>query len=217
VGAVDVETGNFTYFDSRNTRIAPEHIMASGALPPGFPAVEIDGRHYWDGGLVSNAPLQYVFENAGHDPLCVFQVDLFSAHGANPASLDAVGQREKDIRYSSRTRLTTDRFRQLNGIREAAQRLAEKLPEKFRDDPDLAHLLASGPACPVTLLHLIHHKEFFEGVSKDYEFSRISMRQHWDAGIKDVRRSLEHDLWRNRKIAAEGLQVFDLSRKLSAA
>lgn len=216
VGAVDVETGNFTYFDSRHTRINPEHIMASGALPPGFPAVEIDGRHYWDGGLVSNTPLQYVLENAGSNPLCVFQVDLFSAQGANPTSLDAVGQREKDIRYSSRTRLTTDRFRQLNGIREAAQRLAAKLPEEFRDDSDLAQLLASGPACPVTLLHLIHRKEFFESVSKDYEFSRISMQQHWDAGTKDVMRSLDHELWRNRRIAADGLQVFDLSRKLSA-
>ena len=159
VGAVDIETGNFAYFDSRRTRITPEHVMASGALPPGFPAVEIDGRHYWDGGLVSNTPLQYVLENAGHDPICVFQVDLFSARGANPDSLDDVAQREKDIRFSSRTRLTTDRFRQLNHIQEAAKRLAAKLPEEFRDDPDLAHLMSSGPPCPVTLLHLIHRKE----------------------------------------------------------
>ncbi len=217
VGAVDVETGNFTYFDSRKTLITPEHVMASGALPPGFPAVEIDGRHYWDGGLVSNTPLQYVLENAGRDPICVFQVDLFSARGANPGSLDDVGQREKDVRFSSRTRLTTDRFRQLSAIRMAAQRLASKLPEELGDDPDLAVLLASGPACPVSLLHLIHRKESFEGVSKDYEFSRISMRQHWEAGEKDVIRSFDHEAWRNRKIGTQGLQVFDLSRKLSAA
>ncbi|MEZ5862554.1 MAG: patatin-like phospholipase family protein [Geminicoccaceae bacterium] len=99
VGAVDIETGNFAYFDSDEMRIGPEHIMASGALPPGFPPVTIEGRHYWDGGLVSNTPLQYVLENDGATALCIFQIDLFSAEGELPENLSAVGQREKDIRY----------------------------------------------------------------------------------------------------------------------
>jgi len=211
VGAVDVETGNFVYFDSKHTPIAPEHIMASGALPPGFPGIVIDGREYWDGGLVSNTPLQYVMENCGTEPLCIFQIDLFSARGARPGNLVEVSQRDKDIRYSSRTRLTTDRFRQMYEIGAAAGRLRDRLPEELKNDPDLQSLISAGPQCPVSLMHLIHRKEDFEGQSKDYEFSRISMKQHWAAGKKDTARSLDHTAWKNRKRDDAGLQVFDHS------
>ncbi len=210
IGAVDIESGNFTYFDSDTTRIGPEHVMASGALPPGFPAVGIGGRSYWDGGLVSNTPLQYVLENSGEAPLCVFQVDLFSARGEVPETLAEVGQRQKDIQYSSRTRLTTDRFRQLHELRAAADRLAARLPDNLATDPDLALLRAAGPACPVTLVELIHRKEEFEGASKDYEFSRLSMTQHWAAGQADVQKTLAHPDWRDRS-PADGLQMFDLA------
>ncbi|MAU48465.1 MAG: hypothetical protein CMP09_27385 [Yangia sp.] len=211
IGATDVETGNFTYFDSRTTRIDVRHIMASGALPPGFPPVEIDGRYYWDGGLVSNTPLQYVIEQAeGDQPLCVLQIDLFNARGTVPTDVLDVQQREKDIRYSSRTRLTTDRYRELHALRVAADRLAAKLPEDLRDDEDLALLRAAGPSCPVTLVHLIHRKEGFEGSGKDYEFSRQSMSDHWAAGQKDVTRTLTHPSWTSRVVGTDGLQVFDL-------
>ncbi|WP_127107249.1 DUF3734 domain-containing protein [Pararhodobacter zhoushanensis] len=211
VGATDVETGNFTYFDSRTTRIDARHIMASGALPPGFPPVEIGGRHYWDGGLVSNTPLQYVMEQAeGDQPLCIFQVDLFNARGGLPKDVIEVQQREKDIRYSSRTRLTTDRYRQLHALHTAAERLAAKLPEGLRDDPDLALLRQAGPSCPVTLVHLIHRKEGFEGSGKDYEFSRQSMSDHWAAGLADVTRTLTHPSWKSRRVGVDGLHVFDL-------
>lgn len=210
VGAVDVQSGNFVYFDSRETRLDARHIMASGALPPGFPPVEIDGRLYWDGGLVSNTPLQYVMQHTGKAPLCIFQIDLFSARGEIPASLADVQQREKDIRYSSRTRLTTDRFRYLHSIRAAASRLARKLPEELRDDPDLAVLRAAGPDCPITLVHLIHRKAGFESMAKDYEFSRLSMLQHWETGAADVGRTLSHANWKSREIGKDALQVFDL-------
>lgn len=213
VGAVDIETGNFTYFDSHNTRIDARHIMASGALPPGFPSIEIDGRHYWDGGLVSNTPLQYVMQCAGKDPLCIFQVDLFSARGALPADLADVQQREKDIRFSSRTRLTTDRYRHLHALRAAAERLAKKLPQELQSDPDLAILRDAGPDCPITLVHLIHRKEGFEIDAKDYEFSRLSMTEHWAAGMADVKRTLAHKGWKRREIGKEGLQIFDLGQK----
>ncbi|MCB1365427.1 MAG: patatin-like phospholipase family protein [Rhodobacteraceae bacterium] len=213
VGATDIETGNFIYFDSSTTRLDVRHIMASGALPPGFPPVEIDGQHYWDGGLVSNTPLQYVMENAGAEPLCIFQIDLFSARGNMPETLADVQQREKDIRYSSRTRLTTDRYRHLHAIRAAAERLAARLPQDLQGDPDLAMLRAAGPDCPVTLVHLIHRKEGFEGNSKDYEFSRLSMGEHWAAGQADVGRTLAHKAWKSRQIGKDGLQVFDLGAR----
>lgn len=217
VGAVDVETANFAYFDSTEMKIGPEHIMASGALPPGFPPVEIDGRFYWDGGLVSNTPLQFVMDNLGHEPALIFQIDLFSARDVVPAAMTDVGQRQKDIQYSSRTRLTTDRYRQLHDIRVAAKRLAAKLPEKLKDDPDLKALQATGPDCPITLVELIHRKESFEGGAKDYEFSRLSMTQHWDEGREDVARTLGHKDWKGRKVGQDGLQVFDLGAPKSPA
>lgn len=211
VGAVDIETANFAYFDSQSQRIGPEHILASGALPPGFGPVTIDGHSYWDGGLVSNTPLQFVMDTLGCDPVCIFQIDVFSARGALPKTLGDVAQREKDIRYSSRSRLTTDRYRQLHDIRAAVHRLAAKLPKALQDDPDLAFLRATGPACPITLVHLIHRKESYESQAKDYEFSRLSMNAHWKAGAADAHRTLNHDRWKRRKIGADGLQVFDLS------
>ncbi|MEP7302144.1 MAG: patatin-like phospholipase family protein, partial [Caldimonas sp.] len=107
VGAVNVRSGNFIYFDSKHQRIDARHIMASGALPPGFPPIEIDGEYFWDGGLVSNTPLQYVLDQPGRRPRLVFQVDLFAARGEMPNNLGEANEREKDIRYSSRTRLTT--------------------------------------------------------------------------------------------------------------
>ncbi len=211
VGAVDVETANFTYFDSKTITIQPEHVMASGALPPGFAPVEVDGRHYWDGGLVSNTPLHPVMNNLGHDPALIFQVDLFNSRDDVPATMADVAQRQKDIQYSSRTRLTTDHYRLLHDVRVKADRLASKLPKDLQDDPDLKALRAIGPDCPITLVELIHRRQNFESGAKDYEFSRLSMTQHWENGRDDVARTLDHKDWRARKIGQDGLQVFDLS------
>lgn len=210
VGAVDIETGNFAYFDSNKIRIAPEHIMASGALPPGFPPVTIQGRHYWDGGLVSNTPLQFVLESDGDTAICVFQIDLFSARGELPGNLSEVAQREKDIRYSSRTRLTTDRFRHLHQIGAAARRLSAKLPAGLAADPDALYLRNVGAGRPVTLVHLIHRREIFENETKDYEFTRLSMTEHWAAGKAAVERTLGHRSWQARRPSLDGIQIFDL-------
>jgi len=210
VGAVDVESGNFTFFDSRNQVISPEHIMASGALPPGFPPVEIEGRYYWDGGLVSNTPLQYVLEEPGECPLLIFQIDLFSAWGHMPTNLLEVQHRDKDIRYSSRTRLTTDRYRQLHDIAGHAARLREKLPPELRDDPDMQALCDAGPNRPVTLALLIHRPSEFEGASKDYEFSRLTMTDRWHAGREDAARTLASPIWAEHSKFTSGIEILDL-------
>jgi NTE family protein len=105
---VQVLTGEMKYFDGASRRIRPEHIMASAALPPGFPPVEIDGEPYWDGGLVSNTPLQYVLEKRACEDMCVFQIDLFTPEGSMPQTLSDVAQREKEIRYSSRNGPNSD-------------------------------------------------------------------------------------------------------------
>src|ERR1700743_1350106 len=122
VGAVSVTSGNFRDFDNiefkkLGKKIGPEHIMASGALPPGFPSIEIEGEHYWDGGIASNTPLDYVLDSEGKHDLLIFQVDLFSARGPLPVSLFEAAEREKDIRYSSRTRMNTDKNKQLHNAR----------------------------------------------------------------------------------------------------
>lgn len=194
VGAVDVERGNFVYFDNAQQRLRPEHVMASGALPPGFPAVVIDGRAYWDGGLVSNTPLRHVVENLDAGDATIFQVDLFSARGRVPRTLAEVMDREKDIRYSSRTRALTDMLREHHEMRRALHRLAAALPAARRADDRVAQLLselgADSPDPTITLIHLIHRHQDSETQTRDYEFSRTSMREHWDAGHADMAHSL---------------------------
>lgn len=213
VGTVNVESGNFVYFDSADVALGPEHITASGALPPGFPAVLINGEAYWDGGLVSNTPLHYVLDGTGHrEDMCVFQIDLFSARGRLPQTLTDVGQREKDIRYSSRTRLNTDTFCELQTLRRAARRLYRKLPDSLKNDADARYLEERGCDAAITIVHLIHRNAAYEHQSKDYDFSRLSMEEHWQAGRNDVHRTLKHKAWQTRAKPAEGVAVFDLTK-----
>lgn len=214
LGAVNVETGNMTWFDTTTQRIGPEHIMASGALPPGFPAVEIDGAYYWDGGLVSNTPLQYVMDaQKSQADLCVFQVDLFNARGALPASVWQSEAREKEIRFSSRTRFNTDMMRRLHDTSAAARRLYDKLPPEMKSDPDAQALLKGSTDPHITIAHLIYRPTKYEGGSKDYEFSRSSMLDHWQAGKADAEHTVNHPDWKNRHRASECVQVFDLSNR----
>lgn len=195
VGAVDVASGNFVYFDNRSMRLGPEHIMASGALPPGFPAVPVGGRAYWDGGLVSNTPLRQVLENLDAEAATVFQVDLFSARGPLPRTLAQVTEREKDIRFSSRTRAVTDMLRERHELHRRIRALAALLPAAKRAEPRVQRLIAGTADTAVTLVHLIHRHKGYETQSKDYEFSRTSMREHWQVGQRDMSHSL-------RKLAA---------------
>ena len=159
VGAVNVRTGNFEYFDSARQRIDVRHIMASAALPPGFAPVEIDGEFYWDGGLVSNTPLQYVLDQPGKQRRVVFQVDLFAARGDLPATLDEATEREKDIRFSSRTRLATTNELDRQVMAQAAQRLIVRLPPALRNDPDARALAAMRCESAVDVVHLIYRSK----------------------------------------------------------
>ncbi len=213
VGAVNVRTGNFTYFDTRHQRLDVRHIMASGALPPGFPPVEIDGEWYWDGGLVSNTPLTYVMDEPGSLPRLIFQVDLFAATGPLPLDLAEAIEREKDIRYSSRTRLNTDRELQRQVLAQAARRLFARLPKSLANDPDLLTLQAAAGERAVSIVHLIYRRVSHETHSKDYEFSRLSMLDHWRSGGEDVADTLENPRWGSRTIGEDGIRVFDLTRR----
>lgn len=211
LGAVNVRTGNFAYFDNTEKKIRPEHVMASCALPPGFPPVEIDGEYYWDGGLVSNTPLAYVLEKSDGDDTLIFQVDLFSAIGPIPHSLDMVEERRKDIVYSSRTRLNTDAFREKHILKQAIHKLAAHLPEEKHSDPALNDLIAMGEERKVSIVHLIYRPQHYDGPTKDYEFSRRSMEEHWQAGLCDGQKTLTDKSWTKPPSDGQGIAVYDLT------
>ena len=195
VGAVNVRTGNFAYFDNRRERLRPEHFMASGALPPGFPAVEIDGEFYWDGGMVSNTPLYEVLsERPGCDTL-VFQVDLWSARGTPPRDLADVAERSKEIQYSSRTRLVTEFMQRTQEQRRLLHDVMALVPEDRRNDPAYRHAESRAAASLTNVIHLIYQNRSHEGHFKDYEFSVASMRSHWQSGLDDMRHTLAHPQW----------------------
>src|SRR6185503_14611810 len=192
LGAVNVRTGNFVYFDTTTHRIGPEHVLASGALPPGFPAIEIDGEYYWDGGIVSNTPLQWVLDSRPRRDTLAFQVDLWSARGELPRDLLECEVREKEIRFSSRTRAATDQYKQAQKLRIALGKLLEQIPDELRNLPEV-NLLAPEVCQKVcNIVHLIYRSKKYEGSAKDYEFSRRTMEEHWEAGYEDAVRSLSH-------------------------
>jgi NTE family protein len=210
VGAVDVQTGNFVYFDNRTTTIGPEHILASCAVPVLFPPVPIDGAFFWDGGLVSNTPLQHVLDNRHDDEdLTIFQVDLFPATGELPRSLLEAAERAEDIRGSSRTRLNTDVNRELIKMQNAARRLSKKLPENLRNDPDVQILTEKSKQGRVAILHLINRSEPSRAVSRVYEFSRSTIDTYWQTGYEDGSRSLVDKCWKSRKTSRHEIATYD--------
>lgn len=213
VGAVNVRSGNFVYFDTTTHVIGPEHVMASGALPPGFPAVEIDGEQYWDGGLISNTPLQWVLENKPRQDTLAFQVDLWSATGEFPEDLVSQDLRLKDIRFSSRTRAATDQFRKAQSLRRALGHLVERVPEAALSEaaPEVLALLAEADEKVYNIVHLIYRAKSYEGSSKDYEFSRATMEEHWATGYEDALLNLRNPEVFRRPQTPDGVATFDLS------
>lgn len=212
VAAVNVRTGNFVWFDNRRMRIRPEHVMASGALPPGFPAVEIDGEMFWDAGLVSNTPLQYVLDYSPRDSRLTFQVDVFSAAGELPVDLDAVTEREKDIRYASRSRAGLSAARDGHNIRHAINDLWERLPPDLRATPEAQRLYELGCVSRMDVALIIYRPDERQGASKDYEFSRATMQARWDRGLSDARATLEAAPWLAPMPPEVGARSFDVLR-----
>ncbi|WP_041802121.1 DUF3734 domain-containing protein [Rhodopseudomonas palustris] len=213
LGAVNIATGNFCYFDNTRQQIGPEHVMASAALPPGFPAVEIDGEFFWDGGIASNTPLDYVLGEETVDDLLIFQVDLFSARGRLPETLLEAAEREKDIRFSSRTRLNTDKNKQIHNTRKALRDLIDKLPDELRNDPAYAILHEAAEENTVTVVHLIYRKRNYEAASKDYDFSRLNMLEHWKSGEQDVHLSMRRPDWLRQPQDGETMVTYDLTKE----
>jgi NTE family protein len=210
VGAVNVRTGNFVYFDTATRTIRPEHIMASGALPPAFPAIEIDGESYWDGGLVSNTPLEWVLDSEPRQDTLAFQVDLWNALGNFPGNLAEVEMRRKEIQFSSRTRANTDHFKNVQRLRNTVAGLLDDLPDDMKNHPAVEVLRPVAERKTYNIVHLIYRARNYEGHSKDYEFSRPSMQTHWRAGYHDTIRTLRHPHLLERPVNHEGVTTFDL-------
>ena len=213
VGAVNVRTGNFAYFDNATDTIRPEHIMASGALPPAFPAIEIDGEFYWDGGMVSNTPLDWVLSSRSNLDTLILQVDLWSARGHLPCDLAEVATRMKEIQYSSRTRAATDSFRAAQKLRELFHELKTKLPPDLAASDGVRQLSAAADPAVYNIVQLVYHSPTYEGQSKDYEFSRQTMEDHWAAGHRDMTRTFDHPEVMIPPTTPFGVNVYDFTAK----
>jgi NTE family protein len=213
VGAVNVMTGNFVFFDNRKEEIRIEHVMASGALPPAFPMVQIGTDYFWDGGIVSNTPLQHLLAQPDNLNSLVFQVDLFSARGVLPRTMSDVLGRHKDIMYSSRTRQVTDMFARLQRWKSRAYEALKKVPPDLLDDEQREMLETLADLPRATILQLIYQQKSYEGNARDYEFSADSMHEHWKNGHEDTARSLKRKDWLSMPPPDVGVITHDVHRQ----
>ncbi len=215
VGATQVRTGNLIIFDNTAHKIGPAHVMASGSLPPGFPATEIEGEFYWDGGVVSNTPLQWVLDAQPRQDTLAFQIDLWSARGELPRDMIEVDVRMKDIRYSSRTRMGTDQFRKSQALRRAAAKLLQEIRPEVRQTPEAELIASEADEKVYNIIQMIYRAQNYEGASKDYEFSRRTMEEHWKSGYSDMTRTLAYPEVLQRPTSPDGVFTFDLKRQLA--
>lgn len=210
VGAANVRTGRLNFFDTRNERLGPEHILASAALPPAFPPVEIDGEWYWDGGIVSNTPVAWVFGETPRPDMLIMQLDLFNAEGPVPRGIRDVDERAKDIRYASRSELIAEAMCELHRLRGELDRLLSLLPDDLRSRPEALAAARHRCSARVTLARIVYRQKSWHTPSKDYDFSRASVAEHWQSGAADMRRLLRAPAFRNRELPKSGVMTFDL-------
>jgi NTE family protein len=209
LGAVNARSGESVYFDSEDHSITASHVMASGALPPAFPPVEIDGEYYFDGGIMSNTPMQYVAKDFRIDALIV-QVDLFSGLGELPKNLNQVQERVKDIQFQSKTRFSYHQVREIEALRSTLAEVLGRLPSNLRSDPEVQKLEAISRRGALSLIRLVNRHDTKSSDFKDYEFSRATVDELWRAGHGDIERVLKHpDACRVSEMG-NGVRFFDL-------
>lgn len=212
IGAVNINTGQLRYFDNRSERLGPEHLMASGALPPGFPAVRVDGDLYWDGGIYSNTPIDVVLEDTPRvDTLCI-AVALFPAAGPEPRSLAEVQARHKDIIYGSRSQRHIEAYRQMHNLRRAIHALHQRLPEDLSMDPEIRRIAELGCHTTMHIAQLIYPTRDWELSTKDIDFSRASIHERWQFGYDDALHLLKCAPWLEPTPANVGVVVHECPR-----
>jgi NTE family protein len=195
VGAAHVGTSQMRYFDSRDGELTVKHVMASGALPPAFPAVRIDGELYWDGGILSNTPTEAVFDDIPRKDALIFSVHLWNPVGAEPATLAEVLNRQKDVQYSSRIASQIARQQQAHRLRHVINQLAARLPENERNDPAVRELTSYGCPTRMHVVRLLAPQLDHESHTKDIDFSPSGIMRRWDAGYSHTRSVLERRPW----------------------
>ena len=209
VGAVAVRTGEMRYFDSRDMILGPEHVMASGALPPGFPAIRVDGEPYWDGGIYSNTPVEVVFDDKPRRSSLIFSVNMWQPHGSEPETIWQVLGRQKDIQYASRDRSHVARQEQIHHLRHVIRELGKRLPEAARNDPTVQELTAFGCHTTMHLVRLLSPQLAREDHTKDIDFSRAGINTRWRAGYEHARRVLAEKPWEFEVDTLTGIVVHE--------
>jgi NTE family protein len=209
VGAVNVNTGTMTYFDSRRMPLDLVHVMASGALPPAFPAIEIDGEHYWDGGIYSNTPIEVVFDDDPRRDSLIFSVNLWQPQGPSPATIWQAMGRQKDIQYSSRGLSHVARQQQIHRLRHVIRELAQRIPKNQAADPRVAELASYGCGTRMHLVRLLVPRLAHDDHTKDIDFSAAGIEARWQAGYDYVRRAIERKPWTREIDALTGVLIHE--------
>lgn len=195
VGAAHVRTSQMTYFDSDRCKLDVKHIMASGALPPAFPAARVDGELYWDGGILSNTPTEVVFDDDPRKDSLIFTVHLWNPLGAEPTTMAEVLNRHKDVQYSSRIASQITRHQQAHRLRHVINELAARLPDNERDRPEVRELMSYGCQTQMHVVPLLAPQLDHEDQTKDVDFSAAGIKQRWDAGYAHTRAVLARKPW----------------------
>ena len=209
LGAVKVQTGEMRYFDNRQEPLSLDHILASAALPPAFPAVRVHGDFYWDGGLYSNTPIEAVLEDKPRRDSLIFAVDLWSAQGPLPESLWQVQGREKDIRYASRSDSHIARQQQLHHLRHVIQELAKALPEQTRATPAVKRLAAWGCSTTMHIVRMLAPDAASADPLVDMDFRPEHIRARWQSGYADAQAVIDRAPWSQPSDPLQGIVIYD--------
>jgi NTE family protein len=207
LGAVGVAHGEMRYFDNRDTELRVEHVMASGALPPGFPAVRIDGEPYWDGGIYSNTPVEAVLDDNPRRDSVIFAAQMWSPSGPEPQTIWQVLGRHKEIQYASRSKSHLRRQDQIHRLRHVVRELARRVPEDLRDDPAVRELVSYGCATRMHLINLVAPRLAGEDLNRDIDFTGAGIRARWESGYAAAGRIIERKPWLEAGAPLDGIVV----------
>lgn len=211
VGAVSANSGEMRYFDSRQDDLQVEHIMASGALPPAFPAVRIDGEPYWDGGIYSNTPVEVVLDDNPRRDSTIFAVQLWNASDSEPETLADINERTKDIQFSTRDNSHIQRQQQIHKLRHIIREMCKMMPDELRSKPEMRELSAWGCGTTMHLVRLHAPRIPGEDSTKDIDFTRNGIRSRWQAGYEDTKRAFATKPWLEPTDSTDGVIIHQIS------
>jgi NTE family protein len=209
VGAVNVRNGEMRYFDTRDESLAIDHVMASGALPPAFPAIRIDGEPYWDGGIYSNTPIEAVLDDKPRRDSLIFAVHMWNPEGPEPETLWQVMSRQKDIQYASRAKSHVARQKQIHHLRHIIRELAKHVPDKARASEQVRELTSWGCGTTMHVVRLVAPRLDGDDQTKDIDFTPAGIRARWQAGYAATRRTLHRAPWEGAVDPIEGVVIHD--------